>query len=255
MKSMTFFKIFVGVVFALALFASNLDQRILLAAILIGLLGTLLLTVLPRIPFTRWKEFFLNDPKKRHLPVRNEADPLETALICQISHRITDKLRSAYPQATWDWEKKPNISRLLSGQPIRIQLIQAGDYTHAEIHLDTYGSIRFQLLIIQDLTGSSGPEQEESRPEPATDCASWYELIGKNVLQEVITDLNARGYTSLSINENGDVYIMDQDTPIIKERFSNFPSRKYWDVLTEIFEQNELHVNSTGNTLVLSWPN
>ena len=109
--------------------------------------------------------------------------------------------------------------------------------------------------MIQDLTGSSGPEQEESRPEPATDCASWYELIGKNVLQEVITDLNARGYTSLSINENGDVYIMDQDTPIIKERFSNFPSRKYWDTLTEIFEQNELRVNSTGNTLVLSWPN
>ena len=72
MKSMTFFKIFVGVVFALALFASNLDQRILLAVILIGLLGTLLLTVLPRIPFTRWKEFFLNDPKKRHLPVRND---------------------------------------------------------------------------------------------------------------------------------------------------------------------------------------
>lgn len=46
MKSLTFFKIFTGVVLVLALFATNLDQRILLAVILIGLLGTLFLAVL-----------------------------------------------------------------------------------------------------------------------------------------------------------------------------------------------------------------
>lgn len=185
----------------------------------------------------------------------DEDDPLATALICQIGHRITDKLRSAYPQATWNWEKQPSIKRLLSGQTIRIQLMQAGDYTHAEINLDSYGSIQFHLLIIKDLSGSSVPEDDGKETEPPTDCASWYELIGKDILQQVITDLNARGYSSLSINENGDVFIMEKDTPVIKERFDNFPGRKYWKELSKILEENELKVKNQGSTLVLSWRN
>lgn len=256
MKSITFFKIFTGVVLVLALFATNLDQRILLAVILIGLLGTLFLAVFPRIRFPQWKRPAARIPKKKkHLPVMDEDDPLATALICQIGHRITDKLRSAYPQATWNWEKQPSIKRLLSGQTIRIQLMQAGDYTHAEINLDSYGSIQFHLLIIKDLSGSSVPEDDGKETEPPTDCASWYELIGKDILQQVITDLNARGYSSLSINENGDVFIMEKDTPVIKERFDNFPGRKYWKELSKILEENELKVKNQGSTLVLSWRN
>ena len=116
MKSITFFKIFTGVVLVLALFATNLDQRILLAVILIGLLGTLFLAVLPLIHFPQWKRTPIRIPKKKkHLPVMDEDDPLATALICQIGHRITDKLRSAYPQATWNWEKQPSIKWILSG--------------------------------------------------------------------------------------------------------------------------------------------
>ena len=256
MKSLTFFKIFTGVVLVLALFATNLDQRILLVVILIGLLGTLFLAVLPRIHFPQWERTPIRIPKKKkHLPAMDEDDPLATALICQIGHRITEKLRSAYPQATWNWEKTPSIKRILSGQTIRIQLMQAGDYTHAEINLDSYGSIQLHLLIIKDLTGSSVPEDDGKETDPPTDCASWYELIGKNVLQQVITDLNARGYSSLSINENGDVFIMEKDTPVIKERFDNFPGRKYWKELTKIMEENELKVKNQGSTLVLSWRN
>lgn len=256
MKSITFFKIFAGVVFALTLFASNLDQRIFLAVILIGLLGTLFLAVLPRIHFPQWKRISTGIPKKKkYPPAMKEENPLATALICQIGHRITDKLRAAYPHATWDWLKRPDIHALLSGNPIRLQLMGAGDYTHADIRLDIYGNIHFQLLLIKDLVSASVSDCDQKTSEPLTDCVSWYELIGKTVLQEVITDLNARGYSSLSINESGDVFIMEHDTPIIKERFSNFPSRKYWDTLAEIFEQNELRVKNTGNALVLSWPN
>lgn len=256
MKSLTFFKIFAGIVLVLALFATNLDQRILLAVILTGLLGTLFLAVFPRIRFPQWKRPAARIPKKKkHLPVMDEDDPLAMALICQISHRITDKLRSAFPQATWDWEKQPDIKRLLSGQPIRIQLMQAGDYTHAEINLDPYGSIQFHLLIIKDLSGSSVPAEDEKETDLPTDCASWYELIGKDILQQVITDLNARGYSSLSINENGDVFIMEKDTPVIKEHFDNFPGRKYWKELSKILEENELNVRNQGNALVLSWRN
>ena len=71
----------------------------------------------------------------------------------------------------------------------------------------------------------------------------------------MITDLNARGYSSLSINENGDVFIMEKDTPVIKERFDNFPGRKYWKELSKILEENELNVRNQGNALVLSWRN
>ena len=68
MKSLTFFKIFTGVVLVLALFAANLDQRILLAVILTGLLGTLFLAVFPRIRFPQRKRPARNRVPRR--PVR-----------------------------------------------------------------------------------------------------------------------------------------------------------------------------------------
>ena len=215
-----------------------------------GLAGILLQALIPRIHFPK-------HTKHRKLSWRRDSvsvdDGVQSALLCQLSHRITDKLRSAYPQALWDWERQPDIQRILSGRPARICLIDADEYTHAEIRLDPYGDIHLQLLKIEDLS-RKGSADSDTKDQPA-DCASWYELVGASVLKQVITDLNARGYEQLSINEAGDIFITEGTTPVIKEHFQNFPGKKHWPELVSIFQENELQAEATDTALVLSWGN
>lgn len=249
-KASTFFKVFTGILFVIAIFFHDMDQRIFLGLIAFGLIGLLLLLVMPRIRFPKiqWKHTF---SRKRKESTDSEQDPLQNALLCQFSHRITDKLRSAYPKALWNWDKQPNVQKILSGKSMRIRLSDAAEYTHAEVSLDTYGSIHLRLMKIQELSPQNGaaPIAEE----PPVDCTSWYELVGASVLNQMITDLNARGYQHLSINESGEIFITDKDTPVVKERFQNFPGKKHWEELVSIFQENELQAQITDTALILSW--
>lgn len=249
-KASTFFKVFTGILFVIAIFFHDMDQRIFLALIAFGLIGLLLLLVMPRIHFPKiqWKHTFSR--KRKDIP-DSEQDPLQDALLCQFSHRITDKLRSAYPKALWNWDKQPNVQKILSGKSIRIRLSDAAEYTHAEVSLDTYGSIHLRLMKIQELSPQSGAAP--SAEEPPVDCTSWYELVGASILNQIITDLNARGYQHLSINESGEIFITDKATPVVKERFQNFPGKKHWEELVSIFQENELQAQITDTALILSW--
>lgn len=249
-KASTFFKVFTGILFVIAIFFHDMDQRIFLGLIAFGLIGLLLLLVMPRIHFPKiqWKHMFSR--KRKEIP-DSEQDPLQDALLCQFSHRITDKLRSAYPKALWNWDKQPNVQKILSGKSMRIRLSDAAEYTHAEVSLDTYGSIHLRLMKIQELLPQSGAAP--SAEEPPVDCTSWYELVGASVLNQMITDLNARGYQHLSINESGEIFITDKDTPVVKERFQNFPGKKHWEELVSIFQENELQAQITDTALILSW--
>lgn len=249
-KASTFFKVFTGILFVIAIFFHDMDQRIFLGLIAFGLIGLLLLLVMPRIRFPKIQRKHTFS-RKRKESTDSEQDPLQDALLCQFSHRITDKLRSAYPKALWNWDKQPNVQKILSGKSMRIRLSDAAEYTHAEVSLDTYGSIHLRLMKIQELSPQNGAAP--SAEEPPVDCTSWYELVGASVLNQMITDLNARGYQHLSINESGEIFITDKDTPVVKERFQNFPGKKHWEELVSIFQENELQAQITDTALILSW--
>lgn len=249
-KASTFFKVFTGILFVIAIFFHDMDRRIFLGLIAFGLIGLLLLLVIPRIRLPKFRWEHASHRKRKGIP-DSEQDPLQEALLCQFSHRITDKLRSAYPKALWNWDKKPNVQKILSGKSMRIRLSDAAEYTHAEVSLDTYGSIHLRLMKIQELSPKNG--SDPSTEEPPVDCTSWYELVGASVLNQVITDLNARGYQHLSINESGEIFITDKDTPVVKERFQNFPGKKHWGELASIFQENELQAQITDTALILSW--
>ena len=85
------------------------------------------------------------------------------------------------------------------------------------------------------------------------DPESWYSLIGKPLLTELIGDLQARGHQKLYINEAGEIFIYANNTPEIKDTFQHFPPRDYWAALTDIFTRDELKAKETENTLELSW--
>lgn len=253
-KSMLFFRAVVAILFILALFAPVQNRMLIPGIIVFGLLGAVLLFLLPKMTLPKFSLPMTRTTKYQEV-LKNQEDTVRLALLCQLSHRITEKLRSAFPDATWDWEHRPDLEQILNGKSVRLCVYHAGEFSHAEMLLDTHGSLQLQMLLVEKLHApSKGASASPADTRPATvNCSSWYELVGAPVLTNLITDLNARGYSSLSINDKGDLFIVEDGSPVVKDTFENFPGKACFDELATIFEENELQVNTTDQALILTW--
>lgn len=186
----------------------------------------------------------------------------ETMLL-HIALRITEKLKSAYPQAVWQWKDTPSLQGILSGGTIRILVENMNTYTHADISFDRFGRIHVEPMVIGSFADAengkgakpeSGGADEETTPEPSVvDVRVWYELIGQKALEELITDLNANGHSMLTIKENGDIVVSCQKKKILKATLDSFPGKVYWKELISILGENELKGKISDNSLQVSW--
>ena len=251
-KGMLYVKILASAAILLAIFFPEQYRRYAITIILSGAAVILLVSILPRIHLPKMsRNYFWTPRKAAKVP---PSDDVRMALLCQLSHRITDKLSSAYADATWDWCKKPNLERFLQGKAERIQLTNVPEFTLAEVSMDTYGTLHLQLMKLKTFSEIVGQEPEPNDVRSTTvDCAAWYELIGESVLTGLVTDLNARGYSKLTIREDGSIVIMEQEKPVVKETLENFPAENYWNELISIFTENGLKAAIAENTLELSW--
>ena len=180
-------------------------------------------------------------------------------MLRHIALRITDKLKSAYPHATWQWQGKPLLQNILQGNTVRISVEDMAEFTHADITFDRFGRIHVEPMIIGCFAASPVPDATEAvlaeaEPEPpVVDVNVWYELIGQKALENIITELNANSYTKLSIKENGDIVINRQKKESVQATLYAFPGKPYWEELITVLEENELKGKITGSCLQVSW--
>ena len=247
-RALHFMQVIVIVLFVIALFVPHKGNQNIIAAIaMIGIIGTLLLFLISLLP-NGWKQWPVKRTPKRS--TTNSTD-METLLLRQISYQITGKLQSAYPKATWEFLKSPSMNQLLNGVSIRIRTRNTGDYNFAEFHMDAYGSLSLSLMTIASLKRQAASEEPADLQK--VDPESWYSLIAKPLLIDLIGDLQAKGHQKLFINENGDIYIQDDNTTEHMGSFDHFPPKNYWPALTDIFINDELEAKETEHGLEISW--
>lgn len=254
-KRMKFLQFVVLLLFVAALFVPQNTSRTMIAVIAITGIGITLLTF--ALPFLLDYLQAIKRNHKKQIPKRyasaaGNQPELEAHLWRQIKFQITGKLKSAYPEATWDFTKEPALSKLLNGIPMRIRTRNTGDYNFAEVVMDSLGNMIVQMMTIESLQKKTSVG-DDSNPEQHVDPQSWYSLIGKPVLMDLVGDLQARGYQKLFINEQGEIYIVNGTELEIKGNLDNFPSKDYWPALTDIFLKDELEAEETDQALVLSW--
>lgn len=215
-----------------------------------GILLSLALLTGPWL-ISRWNQFKCRRfSSGRKVPQREGRD-LENVLIRQISYQITDHLQAAYPEATWEFVPPFRLSRLLDGKPVRLATRNTGDYNFAEVSMDRYGTLHLQMMTVEALNRQT--KKPAPSEEPRVDPDSWYSLIGKPFLINLVGDLQAKGYQKLYINEQGDVYILNGKEPEIKGKLDQFPPKDYWSALTDIFISDDLTATQTDQALELSW--
>ena len=200
-------------------------------------------------------------------PAKPAPDSRETeTMLLHIALRITEKLKSAYPQSVWQWKDTPSLKDILAGGTVRILVENMDAYTHADISFDRFGRIHVEPMTIGTFAEpsgngtSAGPKTgdadaaEETSPEPSVvDVRVWYELVGQKVLESQITELNANGHTKLTIKENGDIVVNRQKKEMLKGTLDSFPAKSYWEELVLLLAEDELKGKITGNTLQVSW--
>ena len=81
----------------------------------------------------------------------------------------------------------------------------------------------------------------------------WYETQGRSVLETLISDLNSRGHSKLTLREDGDICIEQGEDAVSQEHLNNFPQKVYWPRLAEVLESNGLAAEVTAQGIQVSW--
>ena len=117
--------------------------------------------------------------------------------------------------------------------------------------MNQYGSLHLQMLTVSALKRKG--DRSASPDTPKVDPTSWYSLIGKPFLVEMIGNLQAKGHQKLFIGEQGDVYVLNGKEPEVKGKLEHFPPKAYWPALLQVFADDELEAAETENAVEITW--
>lgn len=170
---------------------------------------------------------------------RESLEKAKLMLIRYLNRRITNILHNTHHNSSWKWCDAEPGSLALNGGKAYIRLYGVPGVAYGEVTVTSYADVSVQLLNPCELPGRVN----------ITDPYIWYEEDGKDVLNDMITDLESRGVSSLTLNEYGDIWVQD----VREHRFSEFPDKDDWSFLLQIFEDNGLDAEIVNDNIVLSW--
>ena len=178
-------------------------------------------------------------------------------LLGHISCRITEKLKSVFPDAIWKWQNA-NPGRISEGELVRICVECAGDYTHADVKVDKFYRISFVMMKIaclNDITSEAVEELDDTISDETVqvNISDWYDWLGKEILHDVITDLNIRGYSKLFVKENGDIYVVEDGDESVQANLKDMPGKSKWVELIEVLAAGDLRGEVDNDRLTVAW--
>ena len=123
-------------------------------------------------------------------------------LLCHVNYRVSDYLKSAYPNARWEWVMQNPILFIAQGGTGRIRLYGVPDYEYADVTVDQSGKLSCSLVkmvSVQETKEPAAPNQEKP------DHEAWYEAQGRDALGKLVADLDSRGHNALTVQEDGSI--------------------------------------------------
>lgn len=227
----------IGIVIAiLALIRGRMLLPLLLAVFALWLLWWLLTQALPL-----WRNNRAYRAKEARLreqtAAANGGGQLADALLCHVNYRITAMLHAAYPNARWEWLADKPSRFAVEGGTARIRVYGIPDFDYADVKLDQKANLDCSLVKLSPLVAGASDTQPPNR-QPVNPRV-WFETRGRAVLEALVTDLNSRGHSSLTVQENGEVFVQakENEAEPAKETFLDFPEKVYWPQLVKVLEE------------------
>lgn len=113
--------------------AGNGNYPVIAGIAIAGITGSLLFLLIPMLPRVSVPAFLRDThshiQKRGKNRQKSPVFDMETLLIRQISYQITDKIKAAFPDASWEYTRPIKAESLLNCEIIRIRTFHTGDYT------------------------------------------------------------------------------------------------------------------------------
>ncbi|MBQ8848753.1 MAG: hypothetical protein IJ011_00290 [Clostridia bacterium] len=188
---------------------------------------------------------------------KDDAKKTCKTLLRHVNYRITNHLKSAYPDAAWEWETDAPEKLVSSGGTGRIKVYNVPDFSHADVTVNSKAELSFKMINVVPMSTveptQSGENNAKRSSKDPVDPRIWYEQKARVVLDNLISDLGSRGYSNLSITEEGNVIIQQADRTIIKAKLEAMPDRFSWDRLSKVLQSEGLVADITDDALNVSW--
>ena len=243
----------IGIVIAiLALIRGRMRLPLLLAVFALWLLWWLLTQALPL-----WRNNRAYRAKEARLreqtAAANGGGQLADALLCHVNYRITAMLHAAYPNARWEWLADKPSRFAVEGGTARIRVYGIPDFDYADVKLDQKANLDCSLVKLSPLMSGS-PDAQPPNRQPVNPRI-WFETRGRAVLEALVTDLNSRGHSSLTVQENGEIFVQtkENETEPAKEAFLDFPEKVYWPQLVKVLESEGYAADARDADILVSW--
>lgn len=246
-----------AVIVVLALVRGKWQLSLLLVCF--GLWGLWLLFVLLFPAWSSLRKMQRREKRaERERKAMADANISDTAMMQKILHhinfRISSYLKSAYPEARWEWYSEIPTLFALQGGTARIRVYGIPDYDYADVTLNQKDEISCVLVKVAPLY-EDNQEQPAPPNEQPVNPQVWYELQGRKILEELVADLNSRGYSKLYLKEDGNVCIKLEDSrdELVQASFGSFPEKVYWPRLADVLEQAGLAATVEDDCIQVAW--
>lgn len=242
----------IGIVIAiLALVRGRMLLPLLLAVFALWLLWWLLAQALPLWRNNRAYRVKEAQLREQKAPA-NSGGQLADALLCHVNYRITAMLHAAYPNARWEWLDEPSRFAV-EGGTARIRVYGIPEHDYADVKLDQKANLDCSLVKLSPLMPGS-PDAQPPNRQPVNPRI-WFETRGRAVLEALVTDLNSRGHSSLTVQENGEIFVQtkENETEPAKEAFLDFPEKVYWPQLVKVLESEGYAADARDADILVSW--
>lgn len=183
-------------------------------------------------------------------------DELSVKLLHHVNFRISSYLKSAYPNARWEWAIDFPALFAAQGGTARIRLYGVPDYDFADVTLDKKEDLSCVLVKVVPLFAQE-PAQSNAAPpnQQSVDPQVWYELHGRTVLEGLVADLSSRGYSKLYLKDDGSICVKADDSgeEQVQDTFRSFPEKVYWPRLKDVLNQAGLSATVQDTCIQVNW--
>lgn len=179
---------------------------------------------------------------------------LAQMLLRHVNYRVSASLKSAYPDAHWEWTMDDPVLFAAQGGTGRIRVYGIPDYDYADVTLEQSGNLSCTLVKLAPIAGADAPEAASPNSQQLSPQA-WYELRAKDVLERLAADLNSKGHSRLYLKEGGEMCIrpVDGGEYLSQGVLKDFPAKVYWPKLVEVLTNAGLTAAQLDDCIQLSW--
>ena len=169
--------------------------------------------------------------------------------IRNVNFRITDKLRKVYPKVTWSWASNlvDTNGKIKNAQ---IKTENTGEFNMADVSFLPSGEINFKMLKVVDFKEKESKEPDKLSEE---DVKAWYDACAFGIINDTINEICSQGYKYMEIEEDGSIYIKEQNEKVQCNKIDNMVEKNLWNDLVKCLKKDDIKANILSNKLVLSW--